>query len=182
LVRRSWNNVIKLAAEEWLDEVAPSDPSTYAALGIRHAVAPGQAEFDGAGIIRAWIDGRRVPVNAFCTATERSLREQATRYPDGPLARDLARLDAMRASLRAARAAARQLVIPTVRRPGVRPSAHSRRTPRRARRSGFTRRAKSSGADPPGRDGDPPRRAPLLERRGSAFVAPNHRRRLAWRA
>src|SRR6266542_553964 len=46
LVPRSWNNVIELAAEEWLDEVDPSDPSTYAALGIRHAVAPGQAEFE----------------------------------------------------------------------------------------------------------------------------------------
>jgi hypothetical protein len=134
-------------AERW-DHADPTDPWACTLLGMRHAVTPGQAEVSDRGVERAWIDGRPVPLDAFRVEAERSVREQAKRLPNGALAQDLARLDAMRANARAARAGALRALSTSGQPRRVRTPWH-RRAPRRARRVGIARRVRARGADPP---------------------------------
>ena len=116
----------------------------YARLGLKHAVIPGDAAFTDEGIEAAWIDGTPVSAGAFCQATECAVREHARRFPEGALARDLARLDA-RASAKATRVASQSFSRTHRAR-----SSYVRRAPRRVRRRVVVRGARITRCtDPP---------------------------------
>src|SRR5579859_1262713 len=74
--------------------IDPLSPWAFAELGLRSGVLPGGGVFDE----RGWgtVDGQTVSLERYNGETRKLLREQAAAFPDGNLAKELARIEAER--------------------------------------------------------------------------------------
>ena len=147
---------IEPALCEWGAPVDPASPWACVLLGIRHAATPGEIVLGDDGVERAWVGGKSVPLGTYRREAERAVRELASQYPKGALARDLAALDAARRRARMTRTLLRSSSGRTSARLGSPGRARARRPVRRAR---LTRRLRRRGTDPPDPSGEEPPRS-----------------------
>jgi len=142
---------IEPALCEWGAPVNVASPWACVLIGIHHAATPGEIVLGDDGVERAWIDGRPVPLGTYRREAERAVRELASQYPKGALARDLAILDAARRRSRMGRTLLRSSSRMTSARFGSLGRARARRPVRRAR---VARRLRRRGGDPPDPSGE----------------------------
>src|SRR5258708_27271689 len=83
---------IEPAQCEWGAPVDTTSRWACVLIGIRHAATPGEIVLNDAGVERAWIDGKPVPLGAYRREAELAVPDLAKQYPDGALTRDLAQL------------------------------------------------------------------------------------------
>jgi hypothetical protein len=137
---------IEPALCEWGEPVDMASRWACVLIGIRHAATPGEIVLNDDGVERAWVDGRAMPLGAYRREAERAIRELARKYPNGALARDLARLDEARRRVRMARTFLRSPSGTSPARLGILGRLRARRPMRRVR---VARKVRHRGADPP---------------------------------